>query len=348
MDSSGDQPIEENNGGRTRRRGWIIGGVVAAGLLMLTLAAVALVLLVGLGGSGGGGTVSGRENYDEEYVSGNGNQKIAVVPIEGRIAAAESEVAGQNLTTTPDGLRDALVQAEEDDNVQAVVLEINSPGGGVTASDQMHEHITEFKRSSNKPVVVSMGSTAASGGYWISTAADRIVANETTLTGSLGVFLPLLNFSKAAEKYGVTQSYVKSGKFKTMGSPWKDLTEQERKIFDSIVTQHYDNFVEVITEGRGLPEEKVREVADGRVYTGLQAKRLGLVDKLGDLQEAATVSRNLSDVKSATVVRYVQSPGLAEIFRARLTPKTPEAAYVVEAAGLNLEAKPYALYLPGR
>lgn len=350
MNSSEDQTDQtrENDQSRTRsRRGWIVGGIVAAGLLVLTAASVALVLLVGLLGSGGD-SVSSPPTYEEEYVSGEGDQKIAAIPVQGRITAAETGLAGTVPTTSPSGLRDALQQAEEADDVEAVILEVDSPGGGVTASDQMHQHIMDFKKSSNKPVVVSMGSTAASGGYWISTAADRIVTNETTLTGSLGVFIPLLNFSEAADKYGVTQKYVKSGKFKTMGSPWKDLTEQEREIFDSIVDQEYDKFVEVIMEGRGLPEQRVRDLADGRVYSGLQAKNLGLADTTGGLDEAAEVSRNLADIESARIVRYVQSPGFADFLQARLAPKKPEATYVMEAAGLNLEAKPYALYLPGR
>lgn len=348
MDSAGDQRREGNNAGRSRRRGWIIGGAVAGGLLLLTAAAIALVLLVGISDTGGGGAATGPATYEEEYVSGEGDQKIAVIPIQGVISATDSNIAGTVPTTSPGGLRDALEQAEGDEDVAAVILEVDSPGGGVTASDQMHRHITDFKKSSGKPVVVSMASTAASGGYWISTAADRIVANETTLTGSLGVFIPLLNFSEAADKYGVTQEYVKSGKFKTMGSPWKDLSEQEREIFDSIVDQEYDKFVEVIVEGRGLPEQKVRDIADGRIYSGLQAKNLGLADRLGGLDEAAKLSRGLANIESARLVRYVQTPGIADFLRARLAPETPEAAYAIEAAGLNLKAKPYALYLPGR
>jgi protease IV len=226
------------------------------------------------------------------------------------------------------------------------VLEVNSPGGGVTASDQMHQSILDFKERTGKPVVVSMGDVAASGGYYISTAADRIVANETTLTGSLGAFIPLLNFSEAADKYGVTQKYIKSGKFKAMGNSWHELTPEEREIFQSIVDGYYDEFVEVIVEGRELSEERVREIADGRVYSGQQAKELDLVDSFGDLDEAVRVSRRLADVQEATAVRYVQTPTLTETLLARLAPQESEAARIIEEAGLDLEAKPYYLYLP--
>jgi protease IV len=314
------------------------------GLLVLTVGLVALVLTIGSGG--GGGPAASPVAYEEEYVSGEGLDKIAVIPIEGQIASADSAVPGTQPPVTPEGLADALRQAAEDESVAAVVLEVNSPGGGVTASDVMHQSIVDFKEGTGKPVVVSMGDVAASGGYYISTAADRIVANETTLTGSLGVFIPLLNFSEAADKYGVTQEYIKSGKFKTMGNAWDELTPEERKIFQSIVQDDYDEFVEVIVEGRELSEERVREIADGRIYSGQQAKEIGLVDEFGGLDEAVRASRRLADIQEATVVRYVQTPTLTERLFARLAPQEPEAARIIEEAGLDLEAKPYYLYLP--
>jgi protease-4 len=188
---------------------------------------------------------------------------------------------------------------------------------------------------------------AASGGYYISTAADRIVANETTLTGSLGVIFTLTDFSELADRYGVEQEVVKSGEFKDMGSSFRDLTPEEREILQSIVDESYDEFVSVIVEGRGLSEERVREIADGRVYSGEQAKELGLVDSFGGLDEAAEVSRDLAGVEDATVVRYVQSPTFVETLLARLAPREPEAVQVMEAAGIDLTPEPKYLYLPG-
>ncbi len=332
-----------------RRRGrkwpWVVGGLAVLGLLFAAAAILVLVLAFGTGAAGVGS--SSPVVYDEEYVSGEGSDKVAVVPVEGEISSADSSVSSTQATVTPEGLKDALRQAEDDDSVKAVVLAVNSPGGGVTASDEMHQSILDFKKSTHKPVVVSMGDVAASGGYYISTAADKIVTNKTTLTGSLGVVLPLLNFSKAAEKYGVTQKYVKSGKFKTMGSQWKDLTQDERKIFDSIVQDNYDQFVEVIVNGRGLSEKKVRKIADGRVYSGEQARELGLVDSFGGLDEAAQVARKLANVDEATVVRYVQTPSLTDTLLSRLAPPEPESQQLMQKAGLDLEAKPYYIYLPG-
>jgi len=312
------------------------------GLLVLAVGVGVVVLTVVATGPGAQTAV-----YKEEYVSGAGPAKIAVVPVEGTIASADSTVPGVQPPVTPEGLADALRQAEEDPSVAAVVLEVNSPGGGVTASDEMHQSILDFKESSGKPVVVSMGDTAASGGYYISTAADRIVANETTLTGSLGVIFSLTDFSELADKYGVEQEVIKSGEFKDMGSSFRDLTPEEREIFQSLVDESYDKFVSVIVEGRDLPEERVREIADGRIYSGQQARELGLVDSFGGLDEAAEVSQDLANVEGATVVRYVQPESFTDTLLARLAPQEPEALRIAEEAGLTLEPKPYYLYLPG-
>jgi protease IV len=315
---------------------------VALFLLALTVGLVALALAVGREAP-----VASPAVYEEEYVSGAGPDKVAVVPVEGVIASADSSTGELQPAITPEGLADALQQAGDDASVAAVVLEVNSPGGGVTASDEMHQSILDFKEQTGKPVVVSMGDTAASGGYYISTAADRIVANETTLTGSLGVIFTLTDFSELADRYGVEQEVVKSGEFKDMGSSFRDLTPEEREILQSIVDESYDEFVGVIVEGRGLPEERVREIADGRVYSGEQAKELGLVDSLGGLDEAVEVVRDLANIRAATVVRYVEKPTFIETLMARLAPQEPEAIQIMEAAGIDLTPEPKYLYLPG-
>jgi protease IV len=322
-----------------------VGGLVAFGLLFLTALSVGLVLVLGDGGSGG--VSAAPDTYEEEYVSGEGPDKVAVIPVEGVILSADSAIGQPQATTTPDGLQDALRQAEEDDRVGAVVLEVNSPGGGVTASDEMHQSIVDFKEQADKPVVVSMGDTAASGGYYISAPADRIVANETTLTGSLGVIIQLNNFTELADEYGFKQNVIKSGEFKDIGNPFRELTPEEREIFQAIIDEDYDEFVEVIVEGRDLPEQRVREIADGRIYSGQQARELGLVDELGGLDEAARVSRRLADLDEATVVRYVQPPTFGDMLFARLAPKEPEAVRIAEAAGIDLTPEPKYLYVPG-
>ena len=333
-----------NDGGRRRRRWpWVVGGLVVLGLL--GLAAVSVVLIFALGASGG--TASAPAVYEEEYVSGDGADRVAVIPVVGQIASADSSLGGIQPTVTPEGFADALAQAGDDPSVRAVVVEVNSPGGGVTASAEMHQSIVDFKESSGMPVVVSMGDTAASGGYYISAPADRIVAYESTLTGSLGVVIPLLNYREAGDKYGVTQNYVTSGEFKTIGSPWKELTPEERGIFQNYVDQSYAEFVDVISSGRGIPEDRVREIADGRIYSGERARNLNLVDSFGGLDEAANIAQDLAEVEDATVVRYIQTPTFTDALLSGLSPQPTEAERLLEQSGLNLETRPYYLYLPG-
>jgi protease IV len=331
-----ERPAEEPR--RRRRWPFVVGGLMALGLIGLAILAVFLIL------AAGGPTAP--PVYVEEYVAGDGPYTIAAVPVEGTIAPADDTLGGTQPTATPEGLADALRQAGQDTSVVAVVIEVNSPGGGVTASDEMHQSILDFKKNTGKPVVVSMGDTAASGGYYISTAADRIVANETTLTGSLGVIFEITNFAEAADKYGIKQVVIKSGKYKDMGSAFREMTPEERDILQSFVDDLYAQFVDVISEGRDIPKDRVREIADGRVYSGLQAKKLGLIDSFGGLDEASAIAGNLAGTSDTTVVRYVQQPSFTDTLLARLALEKPQAEQIMDAAGLNLEPKPYYLYRP--
>ena len=330
---------------RSRRRGLLIGGAITLLLLLLTVGTIALVLLAGPGGREGRGNTAAPQNFEEEYVSGEGPDRIAVLPVAGQISSAQGSSVGSQ-TATPQTLRDQLTQAAEDDRVRAVIVEVNSPGGGVVASQQMHKSILDFRDETGKPVIVSMSETAASGGYYLATAADRIVANETTLTGSLGVIFSYLNLTEAAEEYGVEQEVVKSGPYKDIGSPTREPTEEELEILQNLVNESYDQFVGVIVEGRNLPEDEVRGIADGRVYSGLQAESLGLVDDLGDLDRAAEIAGNLAGAGRTTVVRYEREPGFAELLRNRLEPSEPQALEALEGVGVNLTPELQYLYRP--
>ncbi|MDQ3639190.1 MAG: S49 family peptidase [Actinomycetota bacterium] len=156
-----------------------------------------------------------------------------------------------------------------------------------------------------------------------------------------------LNFAEAAAEYGIEEEVIKSGPFKDIGSSTREPTEEELEILQSYVDESYDGFVEVIVEGRGLPEDEVRELADGRVYSGLQAESLGLVDELGNLERAAEVSAELAGVNDATVVRYQRrAPGITELLQTRLAPPEPEALQVLEAAGLSPTPELQYVYRP--
>ena len=329
-------------------RGLLVGGVVL-GLLFLTVGAIALVLVAGPSGKDGeGGRAADVERFEERYVSGEGVDKIAILPITGVISSQESSSLEslETPTATPETLRNELRQAARDDSVKAVILEVNSPGGSVVASDQMHNNIQDFKESTGKPVVVSMGETAASGGYYISTAADEIIANESTFTGSLGVIFSILNYKDAEEKLGIEEEVFKSDEFKDLFSGSRERTPEEKEIIQNLINESYDQFVEVIVEGRGLPEDKVREIADGRVYSGSQAESLGLVDYLGDLDYATGRADELAGIEDATAVRYRKGQGILGLLRARLAPPESEALKALRVAGISPTPELQYLYRP--
>jgi protease-4 len=247
-----------------------------------------------------GGSVPGAAGpWQETFVQGEGTDKIAMITIEGEIV----ESGDLTRAAVAEDLVSQLRQAREDDGVKAVILRLNTPGGSVVASDAIYRELTELRRA-GKPVVASMGEVAASGGYYIASGAQRIVANASTFTGSIGVILVLVNLEGTAGKLGVEPVIIKSGRLKDIGSPFRTLTEEERQIFQEMLDDSYDRFVDVVAEGRHMAEADVRELATGRPYTGEQAKALGLVDRLGNLDAAVGVAMRLADLDRATVVTY--------------------------------------------
>jgi protease-4 len=206
-----------------------------------------------------------------------------------------------------------LDQVKYDPTIKGVVLRVNSPGGAVVATDEIHSEILEIKQL-GKPVVVSMGSVAASGGYYIAAAADKIYANPATITGSLGVIFSFYNFSELAEEYGVNEIVVKSGQFKDIGNSFREMEDEEKAIFQSLVDESYDRFVDVISEGRNIDRDKVVELADGRIYSGAQAKKLGLIDEFGSIDVATQAAKDMINSPDATVIRYVPPFSMGSIF----------------------------------
>jgi protease-4 len=228
--------------------------------------------------------------------------KVAVIPLSGTIAGASQQGLLTSSGISPDLVRDYLRKAENDVMVKAVVLRVESPGGSAAASQEIADQILSFKQETGKPVVVSMGSVAASGGYYISVYADKIVANPATLTGSIGVISELIYIEGLLEKLGLEMEIIKSGEHKDMGI--RPLTDEERQIMQDITDELYDQFVGAVAEGRNLPQATVRNLATGQLYTGGQALRLGLVDELGGLDKAIEVAAELAGVTTATVEEY--------------------------------------------
>lgn len=226
--------------------------------------------------------------------------KVGVIPILGTIE--DSTVLLKQIT-----------DFTKDKSIKAVILRIDSPGGGVGASQEIYREIGRTREE--KPVVVSMGGTAASGGYYIASACDRIVANPGTITGSIGVIMQYYQYKELAEKIGIKREVIKSGEFKDIGNPDRELTEKEREILNAVILDIQSQFVNAVASGRNLPVEKVREIADGRILTGAMAKEKGLVDQLGNFEDAVTLTKKLAGIDGEVNLIYPQKkkPKLLDI-----------------------------------
>ncbi len=259
---------------------------------------------------------SNDEFLETTIVQGKGTDKLLVLKVNGAIQDTGEDVRSffSSIGYQHQAFLRMIDHAKEDKNIKGIILRINSPGGGVVESAEIYNRLVEYKEKTDKPIYVSMGTMAASGGYYISTPADKIYAVPDTLTGSLGVIMQGINYSGLAEKYGVTFETIKSGPYKDIMSPARDMTEEERTILQSMVDNAYNGFVEVISKGRNLSENEVRKIADGRVYDGRQAKQLNLIDELGyfeDVIEAMKEDHNMGDIH---VIEYETNVGFGSLF----------------------------------
>ncbi len=239
---------------------------------------------------------------------GSTNDRILLLDIEGAISEwGESHLFSEEEATTAI-VRKKLEKALQDQRIKAVVLRINSPGGTVTGTDIVYTQIKKFKNTTKVPVVAAFQGVAASGGYYVGCAADRIVAHPTGITGSIGVLMHSFGFTGLFQKIGMESRVVKAGKMKDMGNPFAEMTDEQRAVFQGVVDDAYERFVAVVAEGRpNLTPEKIREIADGRIYTATQAKKLGLVDQLGDLEDAIDEAQRLAKLRDAGVILYTTS-----------------------------------------
>ena len=202
-----------------------------------------------------------------------GGEKVAVVRIEGVIVDSREAI-------------EELRKFRDNPSIKAIVLRIDSPGGGVVASQEIYSEVLKTRAEGKAKVVTSMGNLAASGGYYIAAATDRIVANPGTLTGSIGVIMELANVQGLMEKVGVQSVVIKSGKHKDLASPFRTMSAEDRALLQSVLDDVHDQFIQAVAAGRAMKVDQVRDLADGRVFTGRQAKTARLVDELGDLQDA--------------------------------------------------------------
>ena len=211
-------------------------------------------------------------------------EKIAVVKIEGVILDSKDII-------------EELREHRENKSVKAIMLRIDSPGGAVAPSQEIYTEVLNIRDEGKKKIVTSMGSVAASGGYYIASASDRIVANPGSVTGSIGVIIELANVSGLMKKVGVESVVIKSGKFKDVGSLFRTMTPEERELLQGVIDDTYDQFVDAVAAGRGINKEDLLPIADGRVFTGRQAKKLGLVDDLGSMQDAIKITADIAGIK---------------------------------------------------
>ncbi len=223
-------------------------------------------------------------------------EKIGVIYIEGIITGDRNQ---SGLLGDPGGapsILRQLKQAREDNAVKAVLIRVNSPGGSAAASQEIGYEIDKIRKNGKK-VVVSMGDVAASGGYWIASRADKVIADPATMTGSIGVIMETMNMQELFNKVGISPQTIKSGPYKDIGSLNRPLTPAERDILQDMVNDIYQQFVDVVAEGRKMDRSKVLQLADGRIYTGRQAKKLGLVDELGNFYDAVALTAKLAGIE---------------------------------------------------
>jgi protease-4 len=217
--------------------------------------------------------------------------KIGVIPIEGTIV-------------DPEPIISQLLEFKKDRRIKAIILRVNSPGGGVAPSQEIYREVRKTIKS--KKVIVSMGNLAASGGYYIASGASKIVANPGTLSGSIGVIMEFLQVEDLLKKIGVGLEVLKSGEFKDIGSPHRKMSERDRNLISELILDIQNQFVEAVARGRNLPVEKVREIADGRILSGARCKELGLVDALGNFQDAVDLAKELAGIEGEVTLVYAK------------------------------------------
>ncbi len=230
---------------------------------------------------------SGAAPFKETVVSGEGENKVLLIPIEGTISSLDKKsFLGGTAPSFVETVRETLAKAERDSSIKAVWLRVNSPGGTVTASDLVYHELLRFKEKSRLKIYVSIMDLAASGAYYIAMAGDQILAHPTSLVGSVGVIALKVNMEGLLEKIGVDFEVVKSGDKKDFLSPWRPFTETEKKLFQETIDSFHERFVNIIAENRdGLEVADVREFADGRILTAEQAKEKNLIDGIAYLDE---------------------------------------------------------------
>lgn len=278
-----------------RQRKIRIAAIVAAALFIIVAAA---------------GSLS-RSSYIRQF---RGEDKVALITVSGPIVGGGGMAWNSGDSASSQSLMRQFRQARRDDAVRAVLLRINSPGGSAAATQEAAAELARLK-AAGKPVVVSMGDSAASGAYWLAAYGDKIYANPSTITGSIGVYMAYYDLQGLSEKLGVSEEKIKSGAHKDIFSPFRPMTDEERRLTQDMVDSMYEQFVAVVARERHMDEASVRSLADGRVFTGEQAKAAGLVDELGNYYDALAYAGSLigADPDDVPLVTYDDGLSLRQL-----------------------------------
>ncbi|MBI5831693.1 MAG: signal peptide peptidase SppA [Armatimonadetes bacterium] len=309
--------MDDTKARRKRRTVWVALGTT---FLLITLGVGLIRLLAG--------ALGGDETNSRGFAGVSGD-RIAVINVNGVIrAGGESSLLG-GVSPGASALLKQIRSAERNRDVKAVILHINSPGGAAASSQEVYEAVMAARRK--KKFVASMADVAASGGYYIASACDRIVANRASMTGSIGVIIASYNVSGLMKRYDVTDTTITSGPFKATGAPTRPFSDADRTLLQGLVNDTYEQFVADVAKGRGCDVAKIRKVADGRVMTGRQAKAAGLVDELGGFQRAVEVARDLARLPRG------RQPNLYYMGRTSLVDQLLDSETLLPGRGAALE-----------
>ncbi len=268
----------------------------------------ALLLLLLLNGCIHVDVFSGMgKRLEERTLSGEGADKILLIDISGALTTGKADGIFPE-PSLPARLKEELTKAEKDERIKALILRINTPGGTVTSSDILYHELEEFKKKRQVPIITAMMDISTSGGYYVAMASDYIIAHPSTITGSIGVIMLTLNGQGLLEKIGIEPTAIVSGPKKSMGSPFRAMKDEERAIFQDVIDRLFAQFLTTVEKGRpNLNKAKIRQLADGRIYTADIAKAEGLIDEIGYLDDAIEQAKKMAKVTEAQVVTYTRS-----------------------------------------
>lgn len=287
---------------------WVAVGVFI-GLLFIQLLSNTAIQSNDISSSAGGVT------WSTKYYKTGTSGAIALLDINGIIQETSEVSMFSGETYKHSVFLDQLEYAFSSADIDGIVLRVNSPGGGVYESDEIYNKIISLKEEYDKPFVVYMTQLAASGGYYVSAPADKIYANRNTITGSIGVALGGLNMKELMDKIGIKDTTITSGKNKTIMSSTHEMTDEQKRILQSMVDEYYDQFLDVVSQGRNIDKNELKPIADGRIYTARQAKEVGLIDEIGELDDAINEVAGMAGLSDPKVLQFTHSDfGFLSIF----------------------------------